>query len=93
MANFNGNSALFLSCLITGLMPSMVIVQGRNPATTLFFGYITLTYGLIYFTEFTTPNKSTMGKTVKTTRNDNETHYSGAILGLLLGLILRLRLN
>lgn len=63
---------------------------GGNQATTIYFFYIALAYAVLYFTEFTTDNRSRVaGSAVRTARNDNETHYSGAALGLLLGLLLR----
>ena len=93
-ANFNGNSALFLVSLFAAAAPSYALRVGASPATTFYFYYIALAYGLIYFTEFTTNNRSrTGGNVVRTARNDNETHYSGAALGLLLGLMLRKRVR
>ena len=54
MSNFNGNAALFMTCLVSAIKPDYVIYAGKYQATTFYFGYLTLAYLLIYFTEFTT---------------------------------------
>lgn len=50
MANNNGNATLFLTALVTALVPSYNIYQGRHMATTIPFWYLFVAYSLVYFT-------------------------------------------
>ena len=70
MANNNGNITLFLLSLFTTVAPSYPIFKGRYFASTFFFSYLLIIYGLIYFT--TAWNVKYNAKYAK---NDNETHY------------------
>ena len=87
MANNNGNFTLFLLSFFSALVPNYKIVQGTYMATTFYFYYILIAYGLIYFTDM-----YNMKKNIKHSRNDNETHYQGVLTGLILGMLLRRRL-
>lgn len=87
IANNNGNSALFLSTLFATFLPQYTIYGGKYMATTLFFYYIPLMYCMLFFTTH-------IGSSgYKYSRNDNETHYSGVVLGLLMGLLARRKLR
>ena len=57
-------------------------------ATTLFFGYVWLAYLMIYFTEHLMQEPSRHVRA----QNNNETHYTAVLLGVLSGLVLRRRL-
>ena len=87
MANFNGNISMFFISFLTGLLPNYKIYSGQKMATTFYFYYLLVAYCLIYFTQM-----QNFRKNVIHARNDNETHYSGLIIGGLLGIILRKRL-
>ena len=88
MTNHNGNATLFLVTLFSMLVPNYKIAGGRSIMTTIYFQYILLIYGLIYFTQQTNLKKGTIHA-----KNSNETHYSSVGLGLLMGMMLRKRLK
>jgi hypothetical protein len=87
IANNNGNSALFLSTLFATFLPQYRIYGGKHMATTLFFYYLPIFYCMLFFT------KHIASTEYKYSRNDNETHYSAVVLGLMMGLLARRKLR
>jgi len=63
-----------------------MIYHGSSLVTSIPFYYILAIYGLLYFSQF-----YHLRKGITHARNDNETHYSALVSGLLLGFLLRRR--
>ena len=87
MANNNGNATLFFAALFSFLMPNYKIYQGRNAATTFYFGYLFAAMCIIYFTP---QGSAKLNRAYR--MQHNETHWSAVITGALLGLAMRKRL-
>ena len=83
IANSNGNGTLFITTLFSTLAPHYTIFKGGSMATTIFFYYLAIFYGLLFFTRHIAASE------YKYSRNENETHYSAVALGLLLGFLAR----
>lgn len=49
-ANNNGNSALFMTALFTALVPHYKIKVGKTMARSLYFYYLLIMYGMLFFT-------------------------------------------
>ena len=82
-ANNNGNAAFFLSTVFATVAPQYPVIAGKTMARSFFFYYIPVFYGILFFT------KHISSTSYKYSRNDNETHYSAVILGLVVGTLLR----
>ena len=93
ISNTNGNFTLFLTTFFTGLAPSYAIYQGRSMASTFFFYYLLVFYGLLFFTQHLSLFPSEKNKHVMTASNHNETHYAAVALGALLSLALKGRVR
>jgi hypothetical protein len=76
---------LFLTSLFAAVAPQYRIYAGKSMATTVFFYYLTIFYGLLFFTQHIASTE------YKYSRNDNETHYAAVALGLALGFAVRWR--
>ena len=87
-SNSNGNATLFFTSLFTSLAPGYRIYAGKSMLGTMFFYYLTSMYFLLFFTNHFMDTT----KQFKHAQNHNETHYSAAGAGLLLGLLLRRRI-
>ena len=89
VSNMNGNATLFFTTMFTAIAPSYRMFAGKHMATTFFFYYITGIYYLLFFTNHVTDPKM---EQFKHAQNYNETHYASAVLGVVLGLLVRRRL-
>jgi len=83
MSNHNGNISLFLSSILVAANPSAILFSGKSILTTFYFYYIWTAYLIIYFTSQIARQSQARAQ------NYNETHVSGVVTGLLLGLMLR----
>ena len=95
LANHNGNLSLFLTsfllgkCLVVLNMviiaanPNRMLYSGKSQFTQIPFYFVWLGYLILYFTKAITEDPK------QNVANYNETHVSGVISGLLLGLLLR----
>ena len=97
LSNYNGNTTLFMVCLFSALFPHYQLYGGRTQATTAYFWWLAIAYGLVFFSNNgTTPweaanSKDPRKSSIMWGADYNETHISAVMSGVMLGLALRKR--